>query len=75
MQTNRTAQRPSTLPGWVKFAAVGAVTLALSQVAPAGPHPIPAVAGVLIVVVALIWGRQWAAELERAEGKPPRSHR
>ena len=74
MQTNREEQRPS-LPGWLKLGAVGVGTVALAQVAPAGPHPIPTVVGVLMVLVAVIWGRQWAGEVQRAEVKPPPSPR
>jgi hypothetical protein len=69
MPLNRAGQRSSTVPGWLKLAAVGVVTVALGQLAPPSPHPIPTVAGVLMVFVAVIWGRQWAAQVVRAEAK------
>jgi hypothetical protein len=61
--------RDIAIPGWVKLGALGLGTILLGRLVPAGLEAIPILAGVLLMLTALIWGRVWVIALVSREGR------
>jgi hypothetical protein len=60
-----------TVPSWMTLAAVGLGLMVLAWFVPPGNHAIPAVAGSLMLLAALLWSRYWAADIMGARNRPP----
>ena len=57
------------VPAWLKLGAVGLGMIILGLLVPPATHPIPIVAGALMLLGALLWSRLWATEVVGARSQ------